>query len=128
VHFALGRNSLAYVTWKDRKAMAADLKAIYRTVSEEQARATWTILPASGTLNNPRLVRPGPVTGSVSSFRKVIYTTNAIESLNSVIRKAIRNRKIFPHDASALRVVSLATHRASQIYSIAYGNSSENVH
>ncbi|PJE05779.1 MAG: hypothetical protein CK430_15300 [Legionella sp.] len=44
-------------------------------------------------------------------IRKIIYTTNAIESLNSVIRKAINNRKIFPSDRSALKVVFLATQK-----------------
>ena len=47
-------------------------------------------------------------------IRKIIYTTNAIESLNSVIRKAIKNRKIFPHDNSALKVVWLAIQAASK--------------
>ena len=47
-------------------------------------------------------------------IRKIFYTTNAIESLNSVIRKAIRNRKIFPSDQSALKVVYLATQMASK--------------
>ena len=47
-------------------------------------------------------------------IRKVIYTTNAIESLNSVIRKAIKNRKIFPHDNSALKVTWLAIQAASK--------------
>lgn len=47
-------------------------------------------------------------------IRKILYTTNAIESLNSVIRKAINNRKIFPSDRSALKVVYLATQKASQ--------------
>ena len=47
-------------------------------------------------------------------IRKIFYTTNAIESLNSVIRKAIRNRKIFPSDQSALKVVYLAVKNASK--------------
>ncbi|PJE78811.1 hypothetical protein CI610_02247 [invertebrate metagenome] len=46
-------------------------------------------------------------------IRKAIYTTNAIESLNSVIRKAIQQRKIFPSDNSALKVIYLATEKAS---------------
>ena len=47
-------------------------------------------------------------------IRKIIYTTNAIESLNSVIRKSINNRKIFPSDQSALKVVYLAIQNASK--------------
>ena len=62
----------------------------------------------------------GIITGQKPLFdypeeiRKVIYTTNAIESLNSVIRKAIKNRKIFPHDNSALKVTWLAIQAASK--------------
>ncbi|MCF6228051.1 MAG: transposase, partial [Planctomycetes bacterium] len=47
-------------------------------------------------------------------IRKAIYTTNAIESLNSVIRKSTKNRKIFPTDASAMKVVFLAVEQASK--------------
>ena len=47
-------------------------------------------------------------------IRRIIYTTNAIESLNSVIRKAINNRKIFPDDKSALKVIYLAVRNASK--------------
>lgn len=49
-----------------------------------------------------------------NEIRKIIYTTNAIESLNSVIRKSINNRKIFPSDRSALKVIYLAIQKASQ--------------
>ena len=51
-------------------------------------------------------------------IRKVIYTTNAIESLNSVIRKAINNRKVFPTDQSATKVVYLAIEPASKKWSM----------
>ena len=51
-------------------------------------------------------------------IRKIIFTTNAIESLNSVIRKAIRNRKIFPNDDSALKVVYLAIENAAKKWSM----------
>ena len=55
-------------------------------------------------------------------IRKVIYTTNAIESLNSVIRKAIKNRKVFPHDQAALKVVYLAIHAAAKNWSMPIRN------
>ncbi len=51
-------------------------------------------------------------------IRRIIYTSNAIESLNSVIRKAIKNRKIFPHDNSALKVVWLAVQSASRKWTL----------
>ncbi len=49
-----------------------------------------------------------------NDIRKVIYTTNAIESLNSVIRKATKNRKVFPHDQAAMKVVYLAIEAAAK--------------
>ncbi len=55
-------------------------------------------------------------------IRRVIYTTNAIESLNSVIRKAINNRKIFPHDQSALKVVYLAINAAAKRWTLPIRN------
>ncbi len=57
-----------------------------------------------------------------SEIRKIIYTTNAIESLNSVIRKSIRNRKIFPSDQSALKVVYLAIKKASARWTLPIRN------
>ena len=53
-----------------------------------------------------------------SEIRKVIYTTNAIESLNSVVRKSTRNRKVFPDDESAMKVVYLAIQEASKKWSM----------
>jgi transposase-like protein len=55
-------------------------------------------------------------------IRKVIYTTNAIESLNSVIRKAIKNRRIFPNDTSAFKVVFLAIQKASEKWTMPIRN------
>ena len=55
-------------------------------------------------------------------IRKVIYTTNAIESLNSVIRKAIKNRRIFPNDTSAFKVVFLAIRKASERWTMPVRN------
>ena len=55
-------------------------------------------------------------------IRKIIYTTNAIESLNSVIRKAIKNRRIFPNDESAIKIVYLAIEKASQKWTMPIRN------
>jgi len=57
-----------------------------------------------------------------SEIRKAIYTTNAIESLNSVIRKAIKKRKLFPHDEAAKKVVYLATREASKKWTMPIRN------
>jgi putative transposase len=97
------RNSLKFVSWKDYKQVTADLKQIYRSISEEEAllelekfAAKWdekyAQISKSWRSNwlNLRLIFDYS-----EEIRKVIYTTNAIESLNSVIRKATRKRKVF---------------------------------
>ena len=55
-------------------------------------------------------------------IRKVIYTTNAIESVNSVIRKAVKNRKVFPHDQAAMKVVYLAIDAAAKKWTMPIRN------
>lgn len=116
------RNSLKYVSWKDYKAVTKDLKTIYQAVTETAARnalegfaATWDDkypqIAKSWDAHWPNII---PLFDYPADIRKAIYTTNAIESLNSVIRKATRKRKIFPHDESALKVVYLAIQAASQ--------------
>src|SRR5690606_33124066 len=116
------RNSLKYVSWKDYKAVTADLKKIYKAATEADARneletfaATWDAkYPQISKSWNAHWPNLNTLFDYPEDIRKAIYTTNAIESLNSVIRKATRKRKIFPHDESALKVVYLAIQSASQ--------------
>lgn len=116
------RNSLRYVPYKDMKAVAADLKLIYRSISVEQAESAllefgekWDAkYPAISRSWNNKWQNIITLFDFPDEIRKIIYTTNAIESLNSVIRKSINNRKIFPNDRSALKVIYLATLKASQ--------------
>ena len=116
------RNSLRFVAWKDRKAVAADLKKIYSSPTVDEAEReladfgeTWdqkyAAISKSWHEHWPNLIT---LFDYPDEIRKVIYTTNAIESLNSVIRKAIKNRKIFPHDNAALKVTWLAMQAASR--------------
>mgnify|MGYP001070057245 FL=1 len=116
------RNSLRYVSWKERKAVAAGLKSIYQSVTVEEAELeldrfaqTWDdrfpSISKSWRNNWAHLI---PLFNYPQDIRKAIYTTNAIESLNSVIRKNTKNRKIFPSDQSALKVIYLAIEAASQ--------------
>jgi len=116
------RNSLRFVSWKDRKAVAVDLKKIYSSPTVEEAERelisfteTWdkkyAAISKSWNEHWPNLIT---LFDYPDEIRKVIYTTNAIESLNSVIRKAIKNRKIFPHDNAALKVTWLAMQAASR--------------
>lgn len=118
----LVRNSLRYVPHKDMKAVATDLKSIYRAINSEQAEIAllefgekWdSKYPAISRSWNKNWQNIITLFTFPDEIRKIIYTTNAIESLNSVIRKSINNRKIFPNDRSALKVVYLATLKASQ--------------
>jgi transposase-like protein len=118
----LVRNSLKYVSWKDSRAVAMDLRVIYQCVTESEAQneldafcAKWDErYPTIGQLWRRHWVNWITLFGYTPEVRKVIYTTNAIESLNSVIRKAISKRKIFPHDQSALKVIYLAIEQASK--------------
>jgi len=118
----LVRNSLRYVPYKDMKAVAADLKTIYRSITAEEAESALLAFGEKWDAKYPVISRSwtNHWTNIITLFdypdeiRKIIYTTNAIESLNSVIRKAINNRKIFPNDQSALKVVYLAIQKASE--------------
>lgn len=116
------RNSLRYVPYKNMKAVAKDLKAIYQSATLEQAEMAlsefsdkWDDMYPSiskSWINN--WANLSTLFDYPADIRKVIYTTNAIESLNMVIRKAIRNRRIFPCDNSAFKVVFLAIQDASK--------------
>lgn len=116
------RNSLKFVSWKDYKAVTRDLRKIYQAPTEAEARRA---LEAFGKAWDEKYCqiskiweRHWPYLITLFDYppeiRKAIYTTNAIESLNSVIRKATRQRKIFPHDESALKVTFMAIRAASQ--------------
>jgi transposase-like protein len=124
------RNSLRYVSYKDRKAVAADLKRIYKSITVDEAKreldefaAKWDdrYAPISKMWNRhwENII---PLFDYPDEIRKIIYTTNAIESLNSVIRKAIKNRRIFPNDESAMKIVYLAIQKASQRWTMPVRN------
>ena len=115
------RNSLRYVATKDKKAVSADLKQIYNSPTEPAAKQALDGFADQWSAKYPSIERSWrsnwdnliTLFDYPAEIRKIIYTTNAIESLNSVIRKSIRNRKIFPSDQSALKVFYLAIKRAS---------------
>lgn len=116
------RNSLRYVSWKERKAVAAGLKSIYQSVTVEEAELELDRFAQAWDDRFPSISKSWrnnwahltPLFNYPQDIRKAIYTTNAIESLNSVIRKNTKNRKIFPNDQSALKVIYLAIEAASQ--------------
>jgi len=116
------RNSLKYVSYKHRKEVAKDLKYIYNAPTADAAFDELTNFAEKwddkyGSISQmwqTHWENIIPFFQYPREIRKVIYTTNAIESLNSVIRKAIKLRKIFPNDTSALKVIFLAIDRASK--------------
>jgi putative transposase len=124
------RNSLKYVSWKDYKAVTADLKQVYRSVTEAEAldelekfAKKWDEkYPQISKSWNAQWVNLRTIFDFPAEIRQAIYTTNAIESLNSVIRKATKKRKIFPTDESALKVVFLATQAAAKKWTMPIQN------
>lgn len=126
----LVRNSLRFVPWKDRKAVASDLKRIYQSATVDEAEQELNRFAEQWNEKYPAIAKswrehwPNIITlfDYPGEIRKVIYTTNAIESLNSVIRKVIKNRKIFPHDHSALKVVYLAIQAAAKKWTMPIRN------
>ena len=116
------RNSVKYVPWKDYKAVTADLKLIYQSVTEDEALLALEHFAKRWDEKYPQISRSwnahwhnlNTLFSYPADIRKAIYTTNAIESLNSVIRKAVKKRKLFPSDASAKKVVYLAIIDASK--------------
>lgn len=124
------RNALRYVPAKDMKAVARDLKSIYNAPTREAAEQALDDFSEKWSSKYPNIEKswrnkwPNLITifDYPDEIRKVIYTTNAIESLNSVIRKAIKNRKIFPSDDSALKLIYLAVNRASQKWTMPIRN------
>ena len=116
------RHSLNYVSWKRRPEVAADLKRIYQSATADEAEqrlgefeAKWDdeYLPIgqSWRRNWPRLT---PFFDYPPEIRKVIYTTNAIESVNMSLRKLTKNRGSFPSDEALMKLFYLALRNISQ--------------
>jgi len=124
------RNSLRYVASKHMKEVASDLRTIYKSLTADAAKRAleefaekWdTFYPSISKSWRSHWEHLITIFDYPDEIRRVIYTTNAIESLNSVIRKAIRNRKIFPHDDSAMKVVYLAVTKASEKWTMPIRN------
>ena len=118
------RNSLNFVSWKQRKEVAADLRKIYTataeaeaTISLDQFAVKWDAQypqVAKSWRNNCAKVTPFfayapkevPL-GDAPEIRRVVYTTNAIESVNFSLRKLIKNRASFPNDEAAVKLLYL---------------------
>ena len=116
------RHSLNFVPWKERKLVAADLKAIYKAETMEMAEARLTDFEEKWDVKYPPISRSRrrnweriiPFCSYPPEIRKVIYTTNAIESLNMTLRKIIKNRGHFPNDEAAAKLLYLALKNVSK--------------
>lgn len=110
------RNSLKYVSWKQRKEVADDLKTIYQSATAEQAEMELTAFEAKWDKSHPTIGQSWrrnwaqviPFFAYPTDIRKVIYTTNAIESLNMSLRKVTKNRASFPNDEAMFKLLYLA--------------------
>jgi transposase-like protein len=107
------RNSLAFVAWKDRKAILTAIKAIYRTENADMARVRleefedeWgKRYPAIGQAWRRAWEQVVPFFAFAPGVRKMIYTTNAVEVLHCSLRKIIKTRGSFPNDDAALKLL-----------------------
>jgi putative transposase len=116
------RHGLRYVSWKQRKEVAADLKSIYHAPTVEQAEANLTSFATKWDARHPTISkswrnnweRITPLFSYPPEIRKAIYTTNAIESLNMSLRKVTKNRGSFPNDEAMTKLLYLAMKNISK--------------
>jgi transposase-like protein len=118
----LVRAALRYVTDQDSKAVARDLKKVYASATALEAEQALEEFAQAWGAKYPTIIKMWRLKWSdiatlfeyPPAIRRAIYTTNAIESINSVIRKFTRNRKIYPNEDSALKLIYMAIREASQ--------------
>lgn len=119
------RNSLKYVNYKQRAEVAKDLKAIYSAATEADAEFNLELFaekwnqayPAISNMWRTHWSHVIPLFGYPEEIRKVIYTTNAIESVNMTLRKVTRNHRIFPSDEAVYKVLYLAIQNITKKWS-----------
>jgi len=121
------RGSLDFVSWKDRKAVAGALKDIYRAVDAGAAEAALSAFevgdwgrkyPAIGMSWRRAWTEVIPFYAFPNDVRRLIYTTNAIEALNSKLRRAVRARGHFPTDEAAMKLLFLVLNRTEKEWSM----------
>lgn len=109
------RNSLKYVSYKDRKKLVVDLKPIYQATTEDEAQEALDAFDAKWSNQYPQIAKSWYNNWEnlviflqyPKSIRQIIYTTNAIESLNSQLRKVTKNKRVFPSDESVFKTLYL---------------------
>ena len=117
------RNSLDFASWKDRKDLARELKSIYGAIDDKAAEAALTTFetgfwgrkfPAVGQIWRRAWEQVIPFFAFPKDVRRIIYTTNAIEALNSKLRRAVRARGHFPGDEAATKLLYLVLNRSEK--------------
>ena len=124
------RNTLKHVPYKDMKAFATDLKTIYLSPNEEQGLANLERVTEKWGEKYPNAMKSweknwdviSPIFKFSSDVRKVIYTTNAIESLNSTYKKLNRQRSVFPSDMALMKSLYLSTLQATKKWGLPLRN------
>ena len=124
------RNTMKYVADKDKKLLAADLKTIYGAPNEEKARERLDEVSEKWAEKYPNALKSwfknwdaiSPIFKFSADVRTVIYTTNAIESLNSAYRRLNRQRSVFPSDSALLKALYLSTFEATKKWSMPIRN------
>jgi transposase-like protein len=124
------RASMKYISYKDRKNFAADLKTVYSAVNEDAALENLMAAKDKWDKKYPNAIKSwednwdnlSTLFAFPDYIRKIMYTTNAIESLNSQFRKVTKTKLIFPNDQSLMKMLYLATKKISKKWTRAYGN------
>ena len=124
------RNSVKYVSWKDRKQLIADLKMVYKAYTAEEAGANLVKFSEKWDKRYPTVSkiwlrnweRIIPFFEYPEDIRKAIYTTNAIESINHSLRKIIKNRGAFPTDEAIIKILYLALRNVSKRWTMPIRN------
>ena len=116
------RNSTRFITWAQRKALCRDLRGVYGADTEDAALAALTEIEATWSKSNPMAITPWrtnwervrPFFAFPLEVRRILYTTNAIESLNFQLRKIIKSKGHFPTDEAAIKLLFLALRNAEK--------------
>jgi len=127
------RHSLSYVGWKERKAVAADLKAIYRAATVAEAEQSLEVFAQKWDRKYPSISKSWRTHWAElvtfmkypTEIRKAIYTTNAIESVNRSLRKISKNRGVFPNRESLLKLYYMVLERIAKKWTMPIQNWSE---
>jgi putative transposase len=125
----LVRASLNYVSWKQRREVAEDLRRIYRAATAEAAEQELEVFAGKWDLTHPAIsqiwrrnwARIIPFFAYSPEIRKVIYTTNAVESLNMTLRKVIKTRAAFPTEEAAMKLLYMGLRNVAKKWNAVQG-------